>query len=65
MEDRLIPELTKARLRQPVNDKRAIAFFESRQTEIPQTVILLNPLCIREAGVNKSVRSPHGRTFSS
>ena len=44
VEDRLIAEFTKARLRRPINDKRAIAFFESRLTEILHTAIRQSPL---------------------
>jgi len=44
VEDRLLVEFTKARLRRPINDKRAIAFFESRLTEIIQTAIRQTPL---------------------
>lgn len=44
VEDRLLMELTKARLRRPINDKRAIAFFESRLSEIVQTAIRQTPL---------------------
>ena len=44
VEDRLVAELSKAKLRRPINDKRAIAFFESRLTEIIRTAIRQSPL---------------------
>ena len=44
VEDRLLHEFTKARLKRPINDKRAIAFFESRLTEILHTAIRQSPL---------------------
>lgn len=50
VEDRLLIELTKARLRRPINDKRAIAFFESRLTEILQTAIRQTPLVHNRSG---------------
>ncbi|MEW6296878.1 MAG: hypothetical protein AB1671_03955 [Thermodesulfobacteriota bacterium] len=48
VEERLVTELSKAKLRRPINEKRAIAFFESRLTEIIRTAIRQSPL-------------PHGR----
>ena len=50
VEDRLLVEFTKARLRRPINDKRAIAFFESRLTEILQTAIRQTPLGHNRSG---------------
>jgi hypothetical protein len=50
VEDRLLVEFTKARLRRPINDKRAIAFFESRLTEIIQTAIRQTPLVHNRSG---------------
>ena len=50
IEDRLLVEFTKARLRRPINDKRAIAFFESRLTEIIQTAIRQTPLVHNRSG---------------
>ncbi len=50
VEDRLITEFTKARLRRPINDKRAIAFFESRLTEILHTAIRQSPLVHNRSG---------------
>ena|SRR5713226_8787263 len=50
VEDRLITELTKAHLRRPINDKRAIAFFESRLTEILHTAIRQSPLVHNRSG---------------
>ena len=44
VEDRLVAELNKAKLKRPINDKRAIAFFESRLTEIIRTAIRQSPL---------------------
>jgi hypothetical protein len=44
VEDRLLTELGKAKLKRPINDKRAIAFFESRLTEIIRTAIRQSPL---------------------
>jgi hypothetical protein len=44
VEDRLVAELSKAKLKRPINDKRAIAFFESRLTEIIRTAIRQSPL---------------------
>ena len=44
VEDRLISELSKAKLRRPINDKRAIAFFEARLTEIIRTAVRQSPL---------------------
>ena len=44
VEERLIPELNRAKLRRPINDKRAIAFFESRLTDIIRTAIRQSPL---------------------
>jgi hypothetical protein len=44
VEERLIAEVSKAKLRRPINDKRAIAFFESRLTEIIRTAIRQSPL---------------------
>lgn len=50
VEDRLLVEFAKARLRRPINDKRAIAFFESRLTEIIQTAIRQTPLIHNRSG---------------
>jgi plasmid stabilization system protein ParE len=44
VEDRLITELGRAKLRRPINDKRAIAFFESRLTDIIRAAIRQSPL---------------------
>jgi len=44
VEDRLVAELSRAKLKRPINDKRAIAFFESRLTEIIRTAIRQSPL---------------------
>lgn len=44
VEERMISELTRAKLRRPINDKRAIAFFESRLTDIIRTAIRQSPL---------------------
>jgi hypothetical protein len=44
VEERLISEMTRAKLRRPINDKRAIAFFESRLTDIIRTAIRQSPL---------------------
>src|SRR5262249_30437932 len=44
VEERLISELNRAKLRRPINDKRAIAFFESRLTDIIRTAIRHSPL---------------------
>jgi hypothetical protein len=49
VEERLVAELNRAKLRRPINEKRAIAFFESRLTEIIRTAIRQSPL-------------PHGRS---
>jgi hypothetical protein len=38
-EEQLVIELTRAKLKRPINDKRAIAFFESRLSEIIQKSI--------------------------
>jgi hypothetical protein len=50
VEDRLLTEFTKARLRRPINDKRAIAFFESRLTEILHSAIRQSPLVHNRSG---------------
>jgi hypothetical protein len=44
VEDRLISELSKAKLRRPINEKRAIAFFEARLTEIIRNAVRQSPL---------------------
>lgn len=44
VEDRLVAELNRAKLKRPINEKRAIAFFESRLTEIIRTAIRQSPL---------------------
>jgi hypothetical protein len=44
VEERLVAELNRAKLRRPINEKRAIAFFESRLTEIIRTAIRQSPL---------------------
>jgi len=44
VEERLVVELNRAKLRRPINEKRAIAFFESRLTEIIRTAIRQSPL---------------------
>src|SRR5262245_4922787 len=49
VEERLVAELNRAKLKRPINEKRAIAFFESRLTEIIRTAIRQSPL-------------PHSRT---
>ncbi|MGE0683994.1 MAG: hypothetical protein AB7P69_24200 [Candidatus Binatia bacterium] len=49
VEERLVAELSRAKLKRPINEKRAIAFFESRLTEIIRTAIRQSPL-------------PHSRT---
>jgi hypothetical protein len=48
VEERLISELTKGKIRRPINDKRAIAFFESRLTDIIRTAIRQSPLPHRD-----------------
>jgi hypothetical protein len=50
VEGRLISELTKAKLRRPINDKRAIAFFEARLTEIIRNAIRQSPLSHTRSG---------------
>ena len=44
VEARLTLELSRAKLKRPINDKQAIAFFESRLTEIIHTAIRQSPL---------------------
>ena len=44
VEDRLISEFSKAKLRRPINEKRAIAFFEARLTEIIRNAVRQSPL---------------------
>jgi hypothetical protein len=43
VEDRLITDLNRAKLKRPINEKRAIAFFESRLTEIIRAAIRQSP----------------------
>jgi len=43
VEERLVTELSRAKLKRPINDKRAIAFFESRLTDIIRTAIRQSP----------------------
>jgi hypothetical protein len=50
VEDRLTLELSRAKLRRPINDKQAIAFFESRLTEIIHTAIRQSPLPYARGG---------------
>ena len=50
VEERLITELTRAKLRRPINDKRAIAFFEARLTELIRTAIRQSPLPHSKSG---------------
>lgn len=50
VEDRLISELSKAKLRRPINDKRAIAFFEARLTEIIRNAVRQSPLSHNRSG---------------
>jgi hypothetical protein len=50
VEDRLTLELSRAKLKRPINDKQAIAFFESRLTEIIHTAIRQSPLPYARAG---------------
>ncbi|SRR5436309_15440875 len=50
VEERLIAELTRAKLRRPINDKRAIAFFEARLTELIRTAIRQSPLPHSKSG---------------
>jgi hypothetical protein len=50
VEERLLSELTKAKLRWPINEKRAIAFFEARLTEIIRTAIRRSPLSHTRSG---------------
>ena len=50
VEERLLSELTKAKLRRPINDKRAIAFFEARLTEILRNAIRQSPLSHNRSG---------------
>jgi hypothetical protein len=50
VEDRLIAELSKAKLRRPINDKRAIAFFEATLTEIIRNAVRHSPLPHNRSG---------------
>jgi hypothetical protein len=50
VEDRLISELSKARLRRPINDKRALAFFEARLTEIIRNAVRQSPISHNRSG---------------
>ena len=50
VEDRLTLELSRAKLKRPINDKQAIAFFESRLTEIIHTAIRQSPLPYTRGG---------------
>ncbi|MDQ3830494.1 MAG: hypothetical protein M3361_14570 [Candidatus Tectomicrobia bacterium] len=50
VEDRLTLELSRAKLKRPINDKQAIAFFESRLTEIIHTAIRQSPLPYARGG---------------
>jgi hypothetical protein len=44
VEDKLVDELRRAKLRRPINDKHAIARFESRLTEAIRVAVRQNPL---------------------
>ena len=44
VEDKLVDELRRAKLRRPINDKHAIARFESRLTEAIRAAVRQNPL---------------------
>jgi hypothetical protein len=44
VEDKLVDELRRAKLRRPINDKHAIARFEARLTEVIRTAVRQNPL---------------------
>jgi hypothetical protein len=50
VEDRFTLELSRAKLKRPINDKQAIAFFESRLTEIIHTAIRQSPLPYARGG---------------
>jgi hypothetical protein len=50
VEDRLTLELSRAKLKRPINDKQAIAFFESRLTEIIHIAIRQSPLPYARGG---------------
>ena len=50
VEDRLTLELSRTKLKRPINDKQAIAFFESRLTEIIHTAIRQSPLPYARGG---------------
>lgn len=50
VEDRLTLELSRAKLKRPINDKQAITFFESRLTEIIHTAIRQSPLPYARGG---------------
>jgi hypothetical protein len=50
VEDRLTLELSRAKLKRPINDKQAIAFFESHLTEIIHTAIRQSPLPYARGG---------------
>jgi hypothetical protein len=50
VEDRLTLELSRAKLKRPINDKQAIAFFESRLTEIIHAAIRQSPLPYARGG---------------
>jgi len=44
VEEKLVDELRRAKLRRPINDKHAIARFESRLTEAIRAAVRQNPL---------------------
>jgi hypothetical protein len=50
VEDRLTLELSRAKLKRPINDKQAIAFFESRLTEVIHAAIRQSPLPYTRGG---------------
>jgi hypothetical protein len=50
VEDRLTLELSRAKLKRPINDKQAIAFFESHLTEIIHAAIRQSPLPYTRGG---------------
>jgi hypothetical protein len=50
VEDRLALELSRAKLKRPINDKQAIAFFEARLTEIIHSAIRQSPLPYARGG---------------
>jgi hypothetical protein len=44
VEDKLVDELRRAKLRRPINDKHAIARFEARFIEAIRAAVRQNPL---------------------